>query len=88
MGSIYFMRITKSFAPTALADSTNSLSFTDITAALVILEKDAIPEIPRAIRRFTVLAPNAATIAIAKRINGHAMNTSMIRIMILSTFPP
>ena len=71
-----------------MSDSTNSLSLTDMTAALVTLENDAMPETPNAIRRFTILAPSAATIAMAKRINGHAMKTSMIRMITLSTFPP
>ena len=57
--------IRESFEPAALAASTNSRSLTVITAARTTRAMLGILGMVIAIRRFIILAPRAATIAIA-----------------------
>ena len=56
-----------------------------VTAAM-----DTVTEAPMAIAiiRFAKFGPSAETTAIARSVDGIAINTSVIRIMILSVLPP
>ena len=92
IGAMLFGRIClrimrRSELPAALAASINSIDLIDSTEPRTIRAYVGTAEIPTAIIRFIRLGPNAATIAMARSVCGIDSNTSITRIIALSSLP-
>ena len=74
--------------PRDLAASTYSLFLIDSVSLLAVLAKLGIEHIPTAIIAFRKSVPNRLVSSMASNIWGNASNTSIVRIMIISVFPP
>ena len=88
LGRTWLRMILAFFAPMALAASMYSESRTVRTAPRTIREKPGTLEIVRAIIRFRLLAPKAATMVMANRMLGIASRMSMQRMITMSSLPP